>query len=128
VDELEEHFGKMCFSRANRRRQDQTESGAGRCLTAFRSPNWTRNRITLLGDAAHPMLQYIAQGACQALEDAVCLGDNLKKMRRRRGGARSSHYQAPRIERTARVQGTARFFWRDQNTFTASAFSCAMRC
>src|SRR5262249_51209960 len=36
-------------------------------------PSWTRGRITLLGDAAHPMLQYIAQGACQALEDAVCL-------------------------------------------------------
>ncbi|MEA2126071.1 MAG: 3-hydroxybenzoate 6-monooxygenase, partial [Solirubrobacteraceae bacterium] len=36
--------------------------------------NWTRHRITLLGDAAHPMLQYLAQGGCQALEDAVALG------------------------------------------------------
>jgi 2-polyprenyl-6-methoxyphenol hydroxylase-like FAD-dependent oxidoreductase len=34
-------------------------------------PHWTRGHITLLGDAAHPMLQDIAQGACQALEDAV---------------------------------------------------------
>ena len=32
---------------------------------------WTRGRVTLLGDAAHPMLQYLAQGACQAIEDAV---------------------------------------------------------
>lgn len=38
-------------------------------------PAWTRGRVTLLGDAAHPMLQYAAQGACQALEDAVCLGE-----------------------------------------------------
>lgn len=35
---------------------------------------WTRGRVTLLGDAAHPTLQYYAQGACMAMEDAVCLG------------------------------------------------------
>ena len=35
--------------------------------------NWTTGRITLLGDAAHPMVQYLAQGACQAIEDAGCL-------------------------------------------------------
>lgn len=38
---------------------------------------WTDGRVTLLGDAAHPMLHYAAQGACQALEDAVVLGDLL---------------------------------------------------
>lgn len=38
---------------------------------------WTDGRVALLGDAAHPMLQYAAQGACQALEDAVVLGDLL---------------------------------------------------
>ena len=37
-------------------------------------PNWTRGRVTLLGDAAHFMLQYMAQGAAMAMEDAVCLG------------------------------------------------------
>jgi salicylate hydroxylase len=36
---------------------------------------WTDGRVVLLGDAAHPMLQYFAQGACMALEDAVCLGE-----------------------------------------------------
>lgn len=36
---------------------------------------WTDRRVVLVGDAAHPMLQYAAQGACQALEDAVVLGE-----------------------------------------------------
>ena len=34
--------------------------------------DWSKGRVTLLGDAAHPMLQYLAQGACMASEDAVC--------------------------------------------------------
>ena len=71
--------------------------------------NWTRHHITLLGDAAHPMLQYIAQGACQALEDAVCLADALT---RHEGDVSKGFlaYQAERIPRTARVQRTARLF------------------
>jgi salicylate hydroxylase len=69
---------------------------------------WTRNRITLLGDAAHPMLQYAAQGACQALEDAVCLGDSLRRHGNDFAGA-FHEYQRLRLERTARVQGLARF-------------------
>src|SRR3569623_467278 len=40
--------------------------------------NWTDRRVTLLGDAAHPMLQYLAQGAGQAIEDAVVLGQAVK--------------------------------------------------
>ncbi|MBV9227991.1 MAG: FAD-dependent monooxygenase [Chloroflexi bacterium] len=71
--------------------------------------NWTRNHITLLGDAAHPMLQHIAQGACQALEDAVCLAD---AMNRHQGDVESAFrsYQVERIPRTARVQRSARLF------------------
>ena len=38
---------------------------------------WSRGRITLLGDAAHPMLQYLAQGAGMSIEDAVCLADKV---------------------------------------------------
>jgi salicylate hydroxylase len=72
-------------------------------------PNWTRNRITLLGDAAHPMLQYLAQGACQALEDAVCLAENLGKNGNNPARAFLT-YQESRIERTAWVQRNARFF------------------
>jgi 2-polyprenyl-6-methoxyphenol hydroxylase-like FAD-dependent oxidoreductase len=39
--------------------------------------DWSKGRVTLLGDAAHPMLQYLAQGACMAMEDAVCLADQV---------------------------------------------------
>ena len=47
-----------------------------RWSTADRDPvaNWSQGPATLLGDAAHPMMQYLAQGACMALEDAVTLG------------------------------------------------------
>jgi len=64
---------------------------------------WTDGRVALLGDAAHPMLQYFAQGACMAMEDAVCLssvlanpdGDMAETLR---------NYQDRRRLRTARVQ------------------------
>lgn len=71
--------------------------------------NWTRHNITLLGDSAHPMLQHIAQGACQALEDAVCLADMLASYQ---GDVSKAFlaYQTVRIPRTARVQRSARLF------------------
>lgn len=71
--------------------------------------NWTRHHITLLGDAAHPMLQHIAQGACQALEDAVCLAAAVA---RHQGDVERGFrlYQETRIPRTARVQRSARLF------------------
>jgi salicylate hydroxylase len=40
-------------------------------------PQWTRGRVTLLGDAAHPMLPYLGQGACQAIEDGAVLATAL---------------------------------------------------
>jgi 2-polyprenyl-6-methoxyphenol hydroxylase-like FAD-dependent oxidoreductase len=39
---------------------------------------WTDRRVGLLGDAAHPMLPFLGQGACQAIEDAVALGDAIR--------------------------------------------------
>jgi 2-polyprenyl-6-methoxyphenol hydroxylase-like FAD-dependent oxidoreductase len=39
------------------------------------APRWTDGRVALLGDAAHPMLPFLGQGACQAIEDAVALGE-----------------------------------------------------
>ncbi|HUV22310.1 MAG TPA: 3-hydroxybenzoate 6-monooxygenase [Gammaproteobacteria bacterium] len=65
--------------------------------------NWVDGRVALLGDAAHPMLQYFAQGACMALEDAVCLAHMLE---RHSGNIKIAldHYQRQRRVRTARVQ------------------------
>jgi salicylate hydroxylase len=71
--------------------------------------NWSKGRITLLGDAAHPMLQYLAQGGNMALEDAVCLANQIEAS----GGdyeAAFKKYQELRYLRTARVQLMARVF------------------
>jgi salicylate hydroxylase len=76
-----------------------------RFIIRHREPveNWSMGPATLLGDAAHPMVQYIAQGAAMALEDAICLaaaahehdGDFAKAFQR---------YQDIRTVRSARVQ------------------------
>jgi len=71
--------------------------------------NWTRGRASLLGDAAHPMLQYAAQGACQAIEDAACLAKVFAEHGTDYDKALAA-YPAARYLRTARVQTTARFF------------------
>lgn len=42
-------------------------------------PQWTQGRVSVLGDAAHPMLPYLGQGACQALEDGVVLAQALER-------------------------------------------------
>ncbi|ARP72890.1 salicylate hydroxylase [Streptomyces pluripotens] len=69
--------------------------------------HWTDGPVALLGDAAHPMLHYAAQGACQALEDAVVLGDLLD------GGEAGfaqclAEYNRLRRDRTAAVQRISR--------------------
>ncbi|HEX7747951.1 MAG TPA: FAD-dependent monooxygenase, partial [Bordetella sp.] len=80
-----------------------------RWATADREPvgQWSYGRATLLGDAAHPMSQYMAQGACMALEDAVTLGlaaaqhkDDLS--------AAFKLYESLRIPRSARVLWSTR--------------------
>ena len=71
---------------------------------------WHRGRVTLVGDAAHPTLQSLAQGACMAIEDGVCLaalidasdGDFCRAFAR---------YEALRGLRTARVQLESRYMW-----------------
>ncbi|MEU6103029.1 FAD-dependent monooxygenase [Streptomyces flaveolus] len=70
--------------------------------------NWVHNRIALLGDAAHPMLQYLAQGACQALEDAVALGQALGQYADPSDAFTA--YADRRRERAARIQTNARRF------------------
>ncbi len=68
--------------------------------------NWTDGNIALLGDAAHPMLQYLAQGACQAFEDALVIGEKLAEFDSYNEAFKA--YQEERIPRTAKVQGNAR--------------------
>jgi salicylate hydroxylase len=71
--------------------------------------NWTKGRTTLLGDAAHPTLQYLAQGACMAFEDGLVLASEVA----RHGddfNAAFLAYQGRRMNRTARVVLSARFF------------------
>ena len=63
---------------------------------------WIDGRVALLGDAAHPMMQYMAQGACMAMEDAVCLADSLSKTETLEAGLTA--YRDRRVLRTARVQ------------------------
>jgi salicylate hydroxylase len=73
-----------------------------------RDPNerWVDGRVALLGDAAHPMLQYFAQGACQAMEDAVCLSHMLSHHDDH--AVALENYRARRFPRTARVQLSSR--------------------
>jgi 2-polyprenyl-6-methoxyphenol hydroxylase-like FAD-dependent oxidoreductase len=80
-----------------------------RWATADREPiaQWTFGRAALLGDAAHPTLQYLAQGACMAMEDAVTLGEALRAHDNDFPAA-FAHYQRSRVARTARVVLSAR--------------------
>ncbi len=68
---------------------------------------WVKGRAALLGDAAHPMLQYAAQGACMAIEDAAVLADRLAEYHDPQ--AALDVYAADRRERTARVQRLSRW-------------------
>lgn len=73
--------------------------------------NWAKGNFTLTGDAAHPMLQYLAQGACQALEDASFMTNMLEKHGDNFTEA-FKEFQEERIPRTAFVQKNARM-WGD---------------
>lgn len=66
-------------------------------------PNWSIGRVTLMGDAAHPMLPFMAQGAGQAVEDAVVLA-RCMAARRDDLPAAFARYEELRKDRTARIQ------------------------
>jgi 3-hydroxybenzoate 6-monooxygenase len=107
-DELEE-----TFSQADPRVRDMLRyvSKDRNWLLHDREPvsNWTRGRATLLGDAAHPTVQYLAQGACMAIEDALVLAAKVAQAGEDYNAAFLA-YQKERFYRTARVQLTARIF------------------
>jgi salicylate hydroxylase len=82
---------------------------------------WTAGRVALLGDAAHPMLQYLAQGGCQAMEDATALTSVLTGAAGAQPpdlsdgaavAAALTAYRDARAPQAARVQTTARL-WGD---------------
>jgi 2-polyprenyl-6-methoxyphenol hydroxylase-like FAD-dependent oxidoreductase len=67
---------------------------------------WGEGNATLLGDAAHPMTPNLGQGACQAIEDAVVLGDAVRVSDSAASALRS--YEARRIRRTGAVVRASR--------------------
>ncbi|HJQ58880.1 MAG TPA: 3-hydroxybenzoate 6-monooxygenase [Vineibacter sp.] len=65
--------------------------------------DWVDGKVALLGDAAHPTLQYMAQGACMAMEDAVCLAHEVASHGADLAAAFEA-YRLRRVHRTARIQ------------------------
>jgi 2-polyprenyl-6-methoxyphenol hydroxylase-like FAD-dependent oxidoreductase len=71
-------------------------------------PTWTKGRLTLLGDAAHPMLPHLGQGANQAIEDGMALATILSRVDNVRAPQALVAYERLRRERVAEVQRGAR--------------------
>lgn len=105
-EEVQSYFEGIC---ARARQLIDLPKDWKRWATADREPiaQWNYGRVTLLGDAAHPTLQYLAQGACMAMEDAVTLGEALRVNDNDFGKA-FALYQASRVARTARIVLSAR--------------------
>lgn len=70
--------------------------------------DWYRGRVVLLGDAVHPMLPFVAQGAAQAIEDAWVLAEALARWQKAPQFEPAAWYQAQRAPRTDRIQRLAR--------------------
>ena len=100
-EEVQSYFQGIC---AKARQLIDLPKSWRRWATADRDPigQWTYGRATLLGDAAHPTTQYMAQGACMAMEDAVTLGEALRVSGQDWTRALDL-YQKARIGRTARI-------------------------
>ncbi|MBF6060002.1 FAD-dependent monooxygenase [Nocardia terpenica] len=112
-DELDAAFARCCapvWTALGNLRRDR------RWPMSDREPlaRWSRDRLLLIGDAAHPMLQYLAQGACQAIEDAReltrALGDGPLDTTHWRQAVEIFHER--RVPRATRIQATARW-WGD---------------
>ena len=72
--------------------------------------HWHKERVVLLGDAAHPTLQSLAQGACMAIEDGLCLADCVAAANGDYEAA-FRRYENARVVRTARVTLESRHLW-----------------
>jgi len=100
-EEVQSYFQEVC---PKARQLIDLPKSWKRWATADREPiaQWSFGRVTLLGDAAHPTTQYMAQGACMALEDAVTLGEALRVNHNDIVKA-FDLYQRSRVTRTARI-------------------------
>ena len=100
-EEVESYFQGIC---PKARQLIELPKNWKRWATADREPigTWSFGRVTLLGDAAHPTTQYMAQGACMAMEDAVTLGEALR-MHDNDWTKALDLYQRSRVARTARI-------------------------
>ena len=100
-EEVQSYFQEIC---PKARQLIEMPKSWKRWATADREPigQWTFGRATLLGDAAHPTTQYMAQGACMAMEDAVTLGEALR-VRDNAFEPAFDLYQRSRVARTARI-------------------------
>ncbi|MBS0345910.1 MAG: 3-hydroxybenzoate 6-monooxygenase [Proteobacteria bacterium] len=101
AEEVQSYFQGIC---PKARQLIELPKSWKRWATADREPigQWTFGRVTLLGDAAHPTTQYMAQGACMAMEDAVTLGEALRVHDNDFVKA-FDLYQRSRVARTARI-------------------------
>jgi 3-hydroxybenzoate 6-monooxygenase len=100
-EEVESYFQGIC---PKARQLIELPKSWKRWATADREPidTWVFGRATILGDAAHPTTQYMAQGACMAMEDAVTLGEALR-VTNKDWDAALQLYQNNRVTRTARI-------------------------
>ena len=100
-EEVESYFQGIC---PKARQLIELPKSWKRWATADREPidTWVFGRATLLGDAAHPTTQYMAQGACMAMEDAVTLGEALR-VSGNDWQAALPLYEKSRVTRTARI-------------------------
>jgi 3-hydroxybenzoate 6-monooxygenase len=100
-EEVQSYFQNIC---PKARQLIDLPKSWKRWATADREPigQWSYGRVTLLGDAAHPTTQYMAQGACMAMEDAVTLGEALRECGNDWTQALDL-YQRARVARTARI-------------------------
>jgi 3-hydroxybenzoate 6-monooxygenase len=105
-EEVQSYFQDIC---PKARQLIELPRSWKRWATADREPigTWVFGRATLLGDAAHPTTQYMAQGACMALEDGVTLGEALR-VHGNDWGTALALYQRSRVARTARIVLSAR--------------------